>query len=232
MIKGVDYTMQLKFQSAVGKLLVTFIVIFNIVMVLLFSAKIVMDSYITVKLGFVFLAIDVFFIAPLIMLTYYKFEDDYLLIHDFPIRKYKIKYLDIFNVEDGDFETKDKTNVGLSFDRVAIGYKKYLSDEPDDYVERYVFVSPKDMNLFLIRMSARLKQNEIDLEEKAKQVSLKQQEHALKKKLADEKRAREAKEKEPEIIRGTGLKMNVKAKAVEVKENEEPETTENTETEE
>lgn len=221
MKREVDYTVQLKFQSAVGKLLMTFIVIFNIVMVLLFTAKIVMDSYITVKLGFVFLAVDVLFIIPLVMLTYYKFEDDYLLIHDFPIRKYKIKYIDIFNVEDGDFETKDKTNVGLSFDRVAIGYKKYLSEEPDDYVERYVFVSPKEMNLFLIRMSARLKQNEVDLEEKAKEISLKQQEHALKKKLADEKRAKEAKEKEPEIIKVSGTKVNAKVKTEEVKDEAE-----------
>ena len=209
--------MQLRFQSAVGKLLITFIVVFNIVMVLLFSAKIVMDSYITVKIGLAFLAVDVFFIAPLIYFTYYKFEDDYLLIHDFPIRKYKIKYIDIFNVEDGDFETKNKTNVGLSFDRIAIGYKKYLSDEADDYVERYVFVSPKDMNLFLIRMSARLKQNKIDLEEKAKEISLKQQEHLLKKKLADEKREKEAKEKEPEIIKVSG---NVKQAKFRTEETE------------
>lgn len=209
--------MQLRFQSAVGKLLITFIVVFNIVMVLLFSAKIVMDSYITVKIGLAFLAVDVFFIAPLIYFTYYKFEDDYLLIHDFPIRKYKIKYIDIFNVEDGDFETKNKTNVGLSFDRIAIGYKKYLSDEADDYVEKYVFVSPKDMNLFLIRMSARLKQNKIDLEEKAKEISLKQQEHLLKKKLADEKREKEAKEKEPEIIKVSG---NVKQAKFRTEETE------------
>lgn len=223
--------MQVKFQSAVGKLLLTFIIIFNVVMVLLFSAKIVMDSYITVKLGLVFLAVDALLIVPLVMLTYYKFEDDYLLIHDFPIRKYKIKYIDIFNVEDGDFQTKNKTNVGLSFDRVAIGYKKYLSEDSDDYVERYVFVSPKEMNLFLIRMSARLKQNEVDIEEKAKEISLKQQEHALKKKLADEKRAREAKEKAPEIIKVSGTKNKAKIKTEEVadKAEEVAETAQSTE---
>ena len=214
--------MQLKFQSAVGRLLMTFIVIFNIVMILLFTAKIFIDSYITVKLGLFFLAVDILFIAPLIMLTYYKFEDDYLLIHDFPIRKYKIKYTDIFNVEDGDFETKDKTNVGLSFDRVAIGYRKYLSEEADDYVERYVFISPREMNLFLIRMSARLKQNEIDIEEKAKQISLKQQEHELKKKLAEEKRAKKEKENEPEIIKVRASKTGKTFKAEEVGENAVP----------
>lgn len=218
--------MQLKFQSALGKLLLAFIIVFNIVMVLLFSAKIVMDSYITVKLGFVFLAIDAVFIFPMIFLTYYKFEDDYLLIHDYPIRKFKIKYTDIFNVEDGDFETKNKVNVGLSLDRVAIGYKKYLSDEPDDYVERYIFVSPKDMNLFLIRMSARLKQNKVDIEEQAKKVSLKQQEHALKKKLADEKRAKEAKEKEPEVIRISGNVKQAKFKTEEVSDESTAEVTE------
>ena len=218
--------MQLKFQSALGKLLLAFIIVFNIVMVLLFSAKIVMDSYITVKLGFVFLAIDAVFIFPMIFLTYYKFEDDYLLIHDYPIRKFKIKYTDIFNVEDGDFETKNKVNVGLSLDRVAIGYKKYLSDEPDDYVERYIFVSPKDMNLFLIRMSARLKQNKVDIEEQAKKVSLKQQEHALKKKLADEKRAKEAKEKEPEVIRISGNVKQTKFKTEEVSDESTAEVTE------
>ena len=171
----------------------------NVTAVLLLAAKIIMDSYVSVKFALILFAIDIVYIVPLILFTYYEFRDDYLLIHDYPIRIFKIKYSDIFNVEDGDYEAKDKSIVALSLDRVAIGYYKHNSD--DTVKERYIYVSPKDMNLFLVRLSARLQQNKVDIEEKAKEVSLKQQEHILKKKLADEKRAQEAKEKEPEIIK-------------------------------
>jgi hypothetical protein len=200
--------MQLKFPSAVSSIVKFVIVVMNVVAVLLLAAKFIMDTYFSVKVAIALFAVDIIYIVPLILFTYYKFEDDYLLIHDFPIRTFKIKYSDIFNVEDGDYEAKEKSIVALSLDRVAIGYKKHNKD--DSVTERYVYVSPKDMNLFLIRLSARLQQNKVDIEEKAKEVSLKQQEHLLKKKLAEEKKAKEAKEKEPEIIKvktvkGTGV---------------------------
>lgn len=200
--------MQLKFPSGVSSIVKFAIIVMNVIAVLLLAAKIIMDSYISVKFALVLFAVDIVYILPLILFTYYEFRDDYLFIHDFPIRTFKIKYSDIFNVEDGDYETKNQSIVALSLDRVAIGYKKHIND--DETVERYIYVSPKDMNLFLIRLSARLEQNKVDIEEKAKEISLKQQEHLLKKKLAEEKRAKEAKEKEPEIIKvkttkGTGV---------------------------
>ena len=224
--------MQLKFPSAVSSIVKFAIVVLNVIAVLLLAARLIMDNNFSVKVAMALFAVDIIYIVPLILFTYYKFEDDYLLIHDYPLRTFKIDYKDIFNVEDGDFETKNKSIVALSFNRVAIGYKKHNKD--DSVTERYVYVSPKDMNLFLIRLSARLQQSKIDIEEKAKEVSLKQQEHLLKKKLADEKREKEAKAKEPEIIKvktvkGTGVfKTEVASSEEEAKENIAEQTEEKT----
>lgn len=197
--------MQLKFQSAVSGWLKLFVVLFNIVAAALFVARIFIDSNITLKLGAAFIAVDIIFIIPLIMLTYYKFCDDYLLIHDFPIRSFKIKYTDIVDVEDGDFETRDKSIVALSLDRVAICYNRKVKGEKTE--KHYIFISPREMSLFLIRLSARLQQNKVDIEEKARELSLKQKEHELKKKLADEKRKKEKEAKAPEIIKVSGNKL-------------------------
>ncbi len=207
--------MQLKFRSGINKILVAFIVALNIVMLLLFSTKIFTTSLIGVKAGFFFLALDFIFILPMLFFTYYQFKDDYLYIHDYPFRAYKIKYEDIFNVEDGDFETRNKRIVALSLDRIAIGYKKVNSkNEEEDW---YIYISPADMNLFLIRLSGRIEGNKKAFEEKAKELSEKQLEHEKKKKQAEEKRKRLEEEQKPEIIKVSEVKKfsSFKAKAVE-----------------
>ena len=191
--------MQLKFKSGVNFWLKALVVILNILILLLFLAKFFVDSFITVKFGIAMLLIEALFILPLPFFTYYEFRDDYLYIHDYPIRTFKIKYKDIFDVEDGDFKTNNKNIVALSLDRIVICYKSINKDEEEE--KNYIYISPKDMNLFLIRLSARLQKNKVDIEEKAKEISLKQQEHELKKKIAEEKKNAEKKAKEPEIIK-------------------------------
>ena len=208
--------MQVKFVSGVSRWLKAMIVIFNLVAVLLFSAKIFIDSYITVKIGIAFLAIDLLVLVPLIYLTYYEFEDETLLIHDFPIRKFRIKYTDIIDVEDGDFETKEKKSiVALSLDRIVLVTEQ--EDEEGKKHKRYIYISPKDMSLFLIRLSARLEQNKVDIEAKAKEISMKQKEHELKKKLAEERRKKEKEQNAPEIIK---MKSNPKVGSFKTEEVE------------
>lgn len=200
--------MQVKFKSGVSRLLTAAIIIYSIVVVLLLSATYFIDSYITLKTGLAMLAFELIFIIPMPFQTYYVFKEDYLLVHDYPLRKIEINYDNIFNVEDGDFKTKKKDMVALSRNRVALGYtkKNVVSGEEE---ERYVYVSPKDMSLFLIRLSAKLQKSKANLEEKAKEVSLKQKEHEIKKKIAEEKRKKAQKENEPEIIKAKGTKFGV-----------------------
>lgn len=223
--------MQTKFRTGVSFWLKLMIVVFNIITVLLFSAKIFIDDFITVKFGVFFLIVDVLVLIPMYFFTYYTFEDETLLIHDFPLRKFRIKYTDILDVEDGDFETKEKKSiVALSLDRIVLVVreeKKEIKkdgegDEEEEVKEtkRYIYISPKDMNLFLIRLSARLEQNKIDIEEKAKEISLKQKEHELRKKMAEEKRKKEKEKNAPEIIR---MKHNPKAGSFKTEETEETE---------
>lgn len=195
--------MQTKFKSGVNFWLKALIVVYNIIVIMLFCAKILIDSYITIKFGIVMLIIEAIFIIPMPIFTYYEFRDDYLYIHDYPIRYFKIKYSDIFDVENGDFETKNKSIVALSLDRIVICYKKINKDEEEE--KCYIYISPKEMSLFLIRLSAKLQKNKVDIEEKAKEISLKQKEHELKKKIAEEKRKAEKKANEPEIIKVSGV---------------------------
>ncbi len=207
--------MQLKFKSGVNKILIAFTVALNVVMLLLFSTKIFTTTLLGVKMGFFILAVDLIFILPMLFFTYYQFRDDYLYIHDYPFRAYKIKYEDIFNVEDGDFETRNKRIVALSLDRIAIGYKKINSkNEEEDW---YIYISPADMNLFLIRLSGRIEGNKEAFEEKAKQLSEKQIEHEKKKKQAEEKKKKLEEEQKPEVIKVSGVKKfsTFKAQAVE-----------------
>ncbi len=216
--------MQLKFKSGVNKILIAFTVALNVVMLLLFSTKIFTTTLLGVKMGFFILAVDFVFILPMLFFTYYQFRDDYLYIHDYPFRAYKIKYEDIFNVEDGDFETRNKRIVALSLDRIAIGYKKINSkNEEEDW---YIYISPADMNLFLIRLSGRIEGNKEAFEEKAKQLSEKQLEHEKKKKQAEEKKKKLEEEQKPEVIKVSGVKKfsTFKAQAVE-KETDDGENT-------
>ncbi len=196
--------MQLKFKSGVNKLLVAAVVIYHIIIALLFSTKYFSMSNFGVNVAIIMCVVDVILILPMLFMTYYEFKTDYLYIHDYPFRAYKIKYSDIFTVEDGDFETKDKSIVALSLDRIAIGYTRINSKNEEE--KRYIFISPKDMSLFLIRLSARLKQCENEATERAKELSEKQIEHNRKKEIADRKREEERKANAPEIIKVKGAK--------------------------
>lgn len=206
--------MQLKFRSGVNIWLKILIAILNVIVLMLFCAKYFIDSFITIKFGLGILAVEAILIIPMLFFTYYEFRDDYLYIHDYPIRFFKIKYSDIFDVENGDFKCNNKNIVALSLDRIVICYKVINRDEEEE--KRYIYISPKEMNLFLIRLSARLKSSKVDIEEKAKEISLKQQEHELKKKLAEEKRNAAKKAEEPEIIKVSGV---TKSESFSVKEN-------------
>ena len=217
--------MQTKFKSGVNLFLVIALAIFHIVILLLLTSPIFADTKIGLRFGIFLLIIDAIVFLPMPFLTCYEVREEYLYIRDWPLRVYKIPYGDIISVEDGDFEAKRKKIVALSMNRIAVGYNKEIKHKNQDAetVEEYIYISPSDINSFLLRLSGKMQIGEEQAKEKAAEIALKQAEHNRKKKAAQAERKKKKEENKPEIIEMTG---NVKTGGV-VQIQTETETTDN-----
>lgn len=201
--------MQTKFKTGINAFYLSAVIIFNIIVLLLLTSKIFVTTNIGMYFGILLLIIDVLFIIPMMFKTGYEFKENYLLVKDWPVKKYKIPYESIFSIEDGDFETKHKKIVALSTNRIAIGYKvKSVNpkDKKDVTQEKsYIFISPSEMSLFLIRLNGRLKESEAEMKIKAKKLSEQQKEHENKKKQWQKEKAEKKAQKQPEIIEANNI---------------------------
>lgn len=217
--------MQTKFKSGVNLFLVIALAIFHIVILLLLTSPIFADTKIGLRFGIFLLIIDAIVFLPMPFLTCYEVREEYLYIRDWPLRVYKIPYGDIISVEDGDFEAKRKKIVALSMNRIAVGYNKEIKHKNQDAetVEEYIYISPSDINSFLLRLSGKMQIGEEQAKEKAAEIALKQAEHNRKKKAAQAERKKKKEENKPEIIEMTG---NVKTGGM-VQIQTETETTDN-----
>ena len=221
--------MQTKFKSGVNLFLVRFIVVFHIVLLLLLTSPIFADTKVGLRFGIFLLIIDAVLILPMPFVTCYEVREEYLYIRDWPLRVFKIPYGDIISVEDGDFEAKHKKIVALSMNRIAVGYRKevqHKKQEPET-VEEYIYISPSDMNSFLLRLSGKMQIGEEQAKKKAEELAVKQAEHNRKKKAAQQARKKKKEAEQPEIIVMSG---NVKTGAVDITEEEAPKNTESTDT--
>lgn len=221
--------MQTKFKSGVNLFLVLFMVVFHIVLLLLLTSPIFADTKVGLRFGIFLLIIDAILILPMPFFTCYEVREEYLYIRDWPLRVFKIPYGDIISVEDGDFEAKHKKIVALSMNRIAVGYRKevqHKKQEPET-VEEYIYISPSDMNSFLLRLSGKMQIGEEQAKQKAEELAVKQAEHNRKKKAAQQARKKKKEEEQPEIIVMSG---NVKTGTVDITEEEAPKNTENTDT--
>lgn len=194
--------MQTKFKSGVNLFLVIFTAVFHIVILLLLTSPIFADSYSGLRFGIFLLIVDAVFILPMPFVTCYEVRDEYLLIRDWPFRTYKIPYGDIISVEDGDFEAKHKKIVALSMNRIAVGYRKEVKHkkQTSEIVEEYIYISPADINSFLLRLSGKMQIGEEQAKEKAKEIAEKQAEHNRKMREAQKVRKKKKAEDRPEII--------------------------------
>lgn len=217
--------MQTKFKSGVNLFLVIALAIFHIVILSLLTSPIFADTKIGLRFGIFLLIIDAIVFLPMPFLTCYEVREEYLYIRDWPLRVYKIPYGDIISVEDGDFEAKRKKIVALSMNRIAVGYNKEIKHKNQDAetVEEYIYISPSDINSFLLRLSGKMQIGEEQAKEKAAEIALKQAEHNRKKKAAQAEKKKKKEENKPEIVEMTG---NVKTGGV-VQIQTETETTDN-----
>lgn len=211
--------MQTKFKSGLNLFYVLFLSVFQIVILLLLTSLIFAESKVGLRFGILLLIVDLILILPMPFLTRYEIRENELLIQDWPLRRYKIPYGDIISVEDGDFEAKNKRIVALSMNRIAVGYKKETTDKngKSRTQEIYIYISPADLDAFLLRLSGKMHIGEEQAKEKAAELAKKQEEHLKKKKQWQKEKARRKAENAPEIIHVSG---NVKYSDFEATEEE------------
>lgn len=206
--------MQTKFKSGLNLFYVLFLSVFQVVILLLLTSPIFAESKVGLRFGILLLIFDVVLILPMPFLTRYEVGETELIIQDWPLRRYKIPYGDIISVEDGDFEAKNKRIVALSMNRIAVGYRKETVDKKgkSQTEEIYIYISPADLDAFLLRLSGKMHIGEEQAKEKAAELAEKQAEHLKKKKQWQKEKARRKAEQAPEIIHVSG---NVKFSAFE-----------------
>ena len=198
--------MQTKFKSGLNLFYVLFLSVFQIVILLLLTSPIFADSKVGLRFGVLLFIIDAVLILPMLFFTKYEIGENELIIQDWPLRRYKIPYGDIISVEDGDFEAKNKKTVALSMKRIAVGYRKESVDKNGKTrsEEIYIYISPADLDTFLLRLSGKMQIGEEQAKEKAAQLAKKQEEHLKKKKQWQKEKARRKAENAPEVIQVSG----------------------------
>lgn len=138
------------FKPKISKLFLFAVIFFTLVTAMMFHAYIVKGPLLFLLLGIIFVAVDVFYLYPNIFYTKYIFDEQYLVIREWPFRFTKVFYEDVVSFDDHDKKDEIK-KAALSFRSFTIGYYD------DEDVKKYVEVSPKDSDMFLIVLSSRVK---------------------------------------------------------------------------
>lgn len=216
-----------KFRSSVGPAIITVFLLYNSIAIAMFIwSYFLYNKNLTNGMGIFMLVIDAVFFLPLMLNTYYTLEENTLFIYQWPFLRKRIRYCDIFEINDkpGD-DIKNMKNVALSKKTLVIGYYFYSEDKKTKEKtkkKKYIEISPRDMDLFLIKMGGKFK-NARDLaaklEEEHKQRNA---EHYRKKAIADKRRQEEEEKKKPKDV---VIKPKKKTERIKVKASEETEKT-------
>lgn len=181
------------FKSAVGASAIALLVVMNLVIVGLF----VLSYFLYIKTftngtGVFLLIVEAAFLLPLIFNTKYSLQEDHLFIFQWPFIRKKIRYCDIFEITDSPEDAKKAQKASISKqNKIYIGYFFYKEDKKTkekEKIKKYIELSPKDRDLFLIKMGGKFKRAR-DLAAKLEEEHKKQHaEHYRKKAEADKKR--------------------------------------------
>ncbi len=212
-----------KFKSGVSPAIYLMLIIYHISIAVLFFLPIFLYMDVTSRLGVLLLVINVVYLYPLIFNTYYTLEENELFIYQWPLIRKKIKYANIFEITDTLPEgIKKVKRVAFSTPKFYIGYYSYEMDKEtkkEVKTKNYVEISPKDVDLFMIKMGGKFKMAR-DLAKKLEEEhQQKNAEHLRKKSIADKIRKEKEEENKPVDVVVTPVKKN-KAK-VKIEETEE-----------
>ena len=212
-----------KFKSGVSPAIYLMLIIYHISIAVLFFLPIFLYMDVTSRLGVLLLVINVIYLYPLIFNTYYTLEENELFIYQWPLIRKKIKYANIFEITDTLPEgIKKVKRVAFSTPKFYIGYYSYEMDKEtkkEVKTKNYVEISPKDVDLFMIKMGGKFKMAR-DLAKKLEEEhQQKNAEHLRKKSIADKIIKEKEEENKPVDVVVTPVKKN-KAK-VKIEETEE-----------
>ncbi|MBO4338627.1 MAG: hypothetical protein J5877_01745 [Clostridia bacterium] len=142
--------MEKVFKPRISKLFAFAVTFFSVVTVLMFHGYNMKKIPLFLLLGVIFTIVDVTYLLPNIFFTRYTFEEQYLVIREWPFRYTKVFYEDVVGFDDND-KNDTVRKAAMSFSTVKIGYYD------DEDVKQYVEVSPKDFEMFLLVLSSRVK---------------------------------------------------------------------------
>lgn len=212
-----------KFRSSIGWPIYLVLILYHISIIALFILPYFLYKDVTTKIGIFLLILNVLFLYPLIFNTYYSLNEHELFVHQWPFTRKKIRYCDIFEITDvlPDGIKKVK-KFSLGTPKFFVGY---YSDEVDKEtkkqkrVKNYIEISPKDIDLFLIKIGGKFKLAR-DLAAKLEEEHNKRnEEHFKKKALADKTRKEKEEQNKPVDVVMTPVKKT--DAGVKVEETEE-----------
>ncbi len=213
----------LKFRSGISHIIYIALIVYHIAIAALFFIPIITYVDATSRIGVMLIVINAIFLYPLIFNTYYTLNEKEIFIYQWPFVRKKIRYADFFEITDALPEgIKKVKKVSLSDPKFYIGYYAREMDKEtkkEIKVKAYIEISPKDLDLFLIKIGGKFKTARdlaAKLEEEHKQKNV---EHQRKKSIADKVRKQKEEENKPVDVVVKPVKKN-KAK-VKVEQTEE-----------
>jgi len=193
--------MNKQFKPKISKLFVFTVAVFTAVTGMMVYAYIRTGIPLLMIMIVLFLMIDAFYLFPNIFYTRYIFEEQYLVVREWPFRYTKVFYEDVVSFDDASKGDRIR-KAALSFNSVTIGYY-----DDEDY-KNYVEVAPKDIEMFMLVLSSRVKNfsnaEKLRIERIARQ---KDEKRARRKKYLDlEEEKKRIKDSETVTLKVSGVK--------------------------
>ncbi|MCR4593778.1 MAG: hypothetical protein K5761_01840 [Clostridiales bacterium] len=206
-----------KFRCYISPAIIIALFIYHALIAVAFILPHFLWKDITTRVGIFLIVIDVIYLLPLIFNTYYVIDDKYLFIRQWPFTKKKIRYTDIFIIDNDMPEgAKAKSSYHMGGKSIIIGYYTYDAEEnekkksnkfkkkkskdkekekkkeeeinPEKRTKNYVAINPSDTDLFLIKLGGKFSTAKALAKKLEEERKEKNAEHYRKKSLADRKR--------------------------------------------
>lgn len=190
-----------KFKSGLNKYIFIALAVYHIMIIVPFILKSFLWRDVVSWYAYMLLAIDVFFLLPLIFNTYYSLEDTYLFVFQWPFNRLKIYYNDIFIIDNEfpkDAPKKYKNKYGFANRIIVIGYYAEVVDKKEKKmkkVKKYAAISPADYDAFMIRIGGKFSSAKKVASKLEETLKVNEEEHKKKKAAVATERRKKAEEK-------------------------------------
>lgn len=203
----------IKFKSRIGVAMAVALLIYHALIIgILIMSYFLYKKDLTNGIVLFLLAVDFAFLLPLSFCTSYTLEEESIYIHQWPFIRLRIRYCDIFLIDNKpDGEGIKPQSAAIAQPVILIGYYFYEENKKTNEkkkVKRYIEISPKDMDLFYIKMGGKFKRARdlaAKLEDEHKQQKA---EHYKKKEIADKARKEKEEQNKPVDVVVKSVKKN------------------------